>query len=245
MPRHPRFYYPGAVLHVVQRGNNRAPVFASAGDRRFYLACLLRASRTYGVALHAYVLMSNHVHLLASPGHAQALPRMMQALGRSYVGRFNRVYERTGTLWEGRYKATLVDTQSYLFSCLRYIEENPVRAAIVASPADYRWSSHRANAYGARDPLVTLHPLMAALAANDEERCSLYRDLFRQPAPDASIRAIRDATQFEWALGNRAFRETAEALTGRRAARQPKGRPRKKCERGEIVSDPISAESRL
>jgi len=199
----------------------------------------------HGVALHAYVLMSNHVHLLASPNHAQALPRMMQALGRSYVGRFNRVYERTGTLWEGRYKATLVDTQSYLFSCLRYIEENPVRAAIVASPADYRWSSHRANAYGARDPLVTLHPLVAALSANDEERCSLYRDLFRQPAPDTSIRVIRDATQFEWALGDRAFREKVEALTGRRAARRPKGRPRKKCGREEIVSDPIFAESRL
>jgi len=229
MPRHPRFYYPGAVLHVVQRGNNRGPVFASVGDRRFYLACLLRASRMHGVALHAYVLMSNHVHLLASPGHAQALPRMMQALGRSYVGRFNRVYERTGTLWEGRYKATLVDTQSYLFSCLRYIEENPVRAAIVASPADYRWSSHRANACGARDPIVTPHPLVSALAENDVERCRIYRDMFGQPVPDASIRAIRDATQFEWALGNRAFREKAEALTGRQAARQPKGRPRKAC----------------
>ena len=227
MPRHPRFYYPGAVLHVVQRGNDRARVFTRATDYRFYLDCLGEASLTHGVSIHAYVLMSNHVHLLVSPGHAQALPRMMQTLGSRYVSRFNFMHERTGTLWEGRYKATLVDSEVYLFTCLRYIELNPVRAGMVARPADYRWSSHRANAFGDNDPLVTPHPLLLALAPAAEERRDLYRSMFGQSMTEDTINAIRDATQFEWALGGAAFRQRIEANTGRRADRLPMGRPRK------------------
>jgi putative transposase len=116
MPRQPRFYHSGAALHVVQRGNNRAPVFTSVTDRLFYLDCLRDASCKHDVAIHAYVLMNNHVHLLASPGHVWALPRMMQTLGRRYVGWFNFLQQRTGTLWEGRYKASMIDTEAYLFS---------------------------------------------------------------------------------------------------------------------------------
>jgi len=231
MPRQPRFYYPGAVLHVIQRGNDRAPVFTRANEHRFYLDCLRDASRAHDVSIHAYVLMTNHVHLLASPGHAQGLPRMMQTLGRRYVGWFNFLHRRAGTLWEGRYKAALVDTEAYLFDCLRYIELNPVRARMVAAPADYRWSSHRANAWGDNDPVLTSHPLFLSLAARAEERRDIYRRMFGQPVPEGAIKAIRDATQLEWALGDIAFRERAEARTGRRADRLPMGRPRTDGER--------------
>ena len=226
MPRQPRFFYPGAVLHVVQRGNDRAPVFTCANDHRFYLDCLRDASRTHEVSVHAYVLMTNHVHLLASPAHAQALPRMMQTLGRRYVGRFNFLHRRTGTLWEGRYKATLVDTEAYLFCCLRYVELNPVRALMVTAPGDYRWSSHRANAFGDNDPVVTPHPSFLALGPNAEVRRDAYRRMFGQPVPAEAVQAIRDATQFEWALGSVGFRNRVEACTGRRADRLPMGRPR-------------------
>ena len=227
MPRQPRFYCPEAVLHVIQRGNDRAAVFADADDRRFYLNCLEDAACTHRVAIHAYVLMDNHVHLLASPDHAQAMPRMMQSVGRRYVGRFNLLNERTGTLWEGRYKAALVDTDKYLFTCYRYIELNPVRAGMVASPADYRWSSHRANAYGAHDTLITPHPMFAALAECVDERHDIYRRFFGQPLAQDAVQSIRDATQFEWALGDQHFRRRAAQLTGRRGERLPLGRGKK------------------
>jgi putative transposase len=225
MPRQPRFFYSGAVLHVVQRGNNRAPVFTCAADHRFYLDCLRDASRTHEVSIHAYVLMTNHVHILASPAHERALPRMMQSVGRRYVGRFNFVQGRTGTLWEGRYKATLVDTEAYLFSCLRYIELNPVRAHMVAAPGDYRWSSHGANAFGNDDSVITPHPSFLASGSTNEERRDTYRRMFAEPLHAETIQAIRDATQFEWALGDAAFRAVVETRARRRADRLPKGRP--------------------
>jgi len=224
MPRLPRFYFPGAVLHVIQRGNDREPVFAGIHDRRFYLDCLGDAASTHGVAIHAYVLMNNHVHLLASPDHAEAVPKMMQSMGRRYVGRFNFLHERTGTLWEGRYKATLVDDVTYLFSCHRYIELNPVRAGIVVSPADYRWSSYRANACGAPDRIVTAHPMYIALAERPEERHRTYRRLFGEPMSEEVVRAIRDATQFQWVLGDEEFKRRTKQLTERRAERLPRGR---------------------
>jgi putative transposase len=226
MPRQPRFYFPGAVLHIVQRGNDRAPVFTCARDHRFYLDCLRDASRTHDVSIHAYVLMTNHVHMLASPGYAQAVPRMMQSIGRRYVGRFNFLHRRTGTLWEGRYKATLVETEAYLFACQRYIELNPVRALMVLEPADFRWSSHRANAWGGNDPVVTPHPSFLGLAPRAAERREVYRRSFGLPLPEETVKAIRDATQFEWALGGAIFRARVEACTGRRTVRLPMGRRR-------------------
>ena len=224
MPRQPRFYYPGAVLHVIHRGNNRGSVFSGVDDCRFYLRCLEDAARAHGVAIHAYVLMNNHVHLLASPDHAQAVPRMMQTLGRRYVARFNCMHERTGTLWEGRYKAALVDTEAYLFICHRYVELNPVRAGIVTAPSDYRWSSHRANAYGVHDSVVTPHEMFLALAKRADERRDIYRRSFGQPLAQEAVDAIRDAAQFEWALGDEGFRRRAAQLAGRRAERLPLGR---------------------
>jgi putative transposase len=245
MPRQPRFYYPGAVLHVIQRGNDRGDVFTCSNDRRFYLDFLRGASCKHKLQVHAYVLMSNHVHLLVSPQQPHALASTMQALGRSYVGRFNSVHGRTGTLWEGRYRATPVDTEHYLFACYRYIELNPVRAGIALFPHEYRWSSHRANACGDDDAIVTPHASFVALAASMEGRRAAYRAMFEEPLSQVAIDAIRDATHFEWALGEDAFRAKVETLTGRRCARLPTG-PRRGDSSGSFVSDPkLVSESRL
>lgn len=223
MPRQPRFWFEGAVLHVMQRGNNRMPIFVDDADRLYFIGALLDATRRHGAAIHAYVLMSNHVHLLATPRNAAAMPRTMQTVGRRYVGRFNRVHGRSGTLWEGRYKATLVDADAYFFACMRYIESNPVRAGMVRAPRDYRWSSHAANAFGAADALVTVHPAYAALGESLAHRCEAYRSMCGDGTTDDELCAIRDATWFEWALGGEAFRRTVEVRTGRRTARLPMG----------------------
>jgi putative transposase len=223
MPRQPRFWFPGIVLHVVQRGNNRSPVFVGDDDRLRFIDDLTDASRKHGIAVHAYVLMTNHVHLLVSPAHPEAMQRTMQTVGRRYVGRFNHVHSRTGTLWEGRYKAALVDADRYFFACMRYIELNPVRAGMVRVPEDYKWSSHRANALGAPNALLTPHECFAALGPVPELRRDAYRQMFACGIADAELRKIRDAARFEWALGDEAFCRTIEALTGRRAARLPMG----------------------
>lgn len=235
MPRQPRFYFPGVVLHVIQRGNDRHDVFNGSKDHRFYLDCLRDATRRHSVKIHAYVLMTNHVHLLVSPGNADALPLMMQALGRNYVAWFNFLYERSGTLWEGRYKATPVDTDSYLFACYRYIELNPVRAGIAAVAADYRWSSYHANAHGRDDALVSPHEAFTALGLCDEHRRQAYRRMFDEPLATESVDVIRDSIQFEWVLGGPAFRARVETMTGRRSGRLPMGRPRGT---RKVVSDP-------
>jgi putative transposase len=241
MPRQPRFYFPGVVLHAVQRGNNRAACFARPADYRFYLESLRDAARENGVAIHAYVLMTNHVHLLVSPGLPEALPRVMQTLGRRYVGRFNFLYHRTGTLWEGRYKAALVDDDAYLLTCMRYIELNPVRAGMAALPERYRWSSHRANALGMPDPLVSPHAVYRALGLSPLACRTAYSAGFADGLSLQALAAIRDATQYEWALGSKTFRARVARLTGRRTERSPLGRPSKTP--GEVDCDPTSATS--
>ena len=226
MPRLPRFYVPDLPLHVIQRGNDRAPIFGGHDDLRFFRECLLRASREHGVAIHAYVLMTNHVHLLATPGLATSMPKMMQSIGRVYVQYFNGAYRRTGTLWEGRYKAAIVDDERYLLACMRYIEVNPVRAHMVTKPADFPWSSFRANACGKPDDLVRPHPIYLRLGSSPDTRQESYRELFQSSIPEEELRVIRDATQNAWALGSASFRSRIAELC-RRAERLPIGRPRK------------------
>src|SRR5438874_712623 len=164
MARHPRLELPGIPLHVIQRGNNRALCFLADGDRRLYLRCLGDAAARHRCAIHAYVLMSNHVHLLATPSTVGAIAAMMQDMGRRYVRLFNQIHGRSGTLWEGRYKSSLIDSDSYLLTCHRYIELNPVRAGLVEHPLQYRWSSHAHYALGAKNQLITRHTLFDALA---------------------------------------------------------------------------------
>ena len=157
MPRKPRFHLPGVPVHVVQRGNNRQAVFYDEQDYRAYLKWLEEGAERYGCAIHAYVLMTNHVHLLVSPAHGESLGRLMQYLGRYYVLYINHHYGRSGTLWEGRYKASLIQAQDYLLACYRYIELNPVRAGMAKGPGQYRWSSYGYNALGREDRLLTPH----------------------------------------------------------------------------------------
>ncbi|HWQ37265.1 MAG TPA: transposase [Burkholderiales bacterium] len=225
MARLPRFFAEGQPLHIIQRGNNRDRIFAAEPDYLFFLDCLERAAREHDLAIHAYVLMTNHVHLLASPSHEESAPRTLQSLGRRYVQYFNYTYRRTGTLWEGRYRATVIDAEVYLLTCMRYIELNPVRANMVEHPGDYPWSSYRGNALGANDSLLSAHELYRRLGRSAEERRSSYRQLFRSQLSNADVEAIREATNKAWALGTKRFQAKVEALSHRRAAPRPRGRP--------------------
>jgi len=184
MARLPRFFVPDVPLHIIQRGNNRDAIFGRPADFVFLYERLVLAARVHGVSVHAYVLMINHLHLLVTPSLPTSVPKMMQSLGRIYVAYFNGRYGRTGTLWEGRYKAAIVEHESYLLSCMRYIESNPVRARIVESPSEYRWSSFRANACGGVDRLITPHPIYDAMGDSTDARQMAYRDLFGSAVPE-------------------------------------------------------------
>ncbi|MGE4062770.1 MAG: transposase [Rhodospirillaceae bacterium] len=226
MARLGRYFVTGQPLHVIQRGNNKSRIFHTRDDATFFLGWLGDAAERYGLKVHAYVLMPNHIHLLASPDGPQSLPRTMQSVGRRYVRYLNRRMERSGTLWEGRYRATLVDTQAYFMRVARYIELNPVRAAIAPDPGAYRWSSHRANALGQADPLITPHRLYLSLGDGPAEQARAYRALFSQGLSEDALKNIREATNRGWALGDAAFQERMSAAGGRRAKPLAKGRTR-------------------
>ena len=243
MARPSRFLVPGQPQHVIQRGNNRGHVFFGEGDYRFYLECLAEACKRYACDVHAYVLMTNHVHLLVSPRSEAALPKAMQSTGRRYAQFINWRRERTGSLWEGRYRACVVDSETYFLVCSRYIELNPVRAALVARPDEYAWSSFHANANGRPDALVSPHPLYRALGTSRMEQCRAYRTLFDDVIASNDLEHIRAATQKGWPLGDGTFRAGVGASTGRQANPRPRGgkrrgsgRPRKS-----IDSDPIDS----
>lgn len=216
MPRLPRYVLPGLPQHVIQRGNNRSPIFVNDEDYSCFLHYLREASVRHECRIHAWVLMTNHVHLLLTPDAEDSIAKTLQSVGRRYVQYFNTTYQRTGTLWEGRYKATLVDTESYLFTCYRYIELNPVRANMVSHPAEYRWSSYHANALGKDDNLVKFHDRYRALASEPSVRQALYRELFKAHIEDRVLEEIRQSTQRGWALGSERFKDQIEQLIERR-----------------------------
>jgi putative transposase len=201
MPRRPRFVLAGHTLHLIQRGNNRGACFVDDEDRKRYVAALLHASERAHCEIHAYVLMTNHVHLLVTAGDAGAPARMMQGLGRIYVQHFNERYERTGTLWEGRYRSAMIDSETYFLQCSRYVEMNPVRAGLVVTPGEWRWSSFRSNADGQPDALVRRHPVYLALGHTATARREAYRTLFTTPLAPPVVDAIRRATNKGRALG--------------------------------------------
>jgi putative transposase len=227
MARLGRYFLPDQPLHVIQRGNNREPIFYCEDDYVRYCDWLVAASAANGCSIHAYVLMTNHVHLLVTPKRADGLPRMMQSLGRRYVRHVNATYRRTGTLWEGRYRAAPIDSDAYFLACCRYIELNPVRAGMVGHPREYSWSSYRAHAHGAVDALVRVHPLYLALATAAGERQRAYRALFRSSLEASFVDALRAATNGGWALGNARFKQRIARALERRVAPLPRGRPRK------------------
>lgn len=227
MPRRPRIFLPETPLHIVQRGHNRQPCFYSDDDYQAYLGWLGEALRQTGCALHAYVLMTNHVHLLLTPSTDSSVAQLMVSLGRRYVQHVNRSYGRSGTLWEGRYRASPVQAEHYLLLCQRYIELNPVRAGMVRDPAAYRWSSYRAHALGIEDQLVTPHALYNAIAETAQERQQSYRALFRNELGERLMSEIRLTLQQNQPLGNQRFFETIAQVTGQRREAKPRGRPHK------------------
>jgi putative transposase len=227
MARLGRYFLPDQPLHVIQRGNNRGAIFFAVEDYAGYHDWLAEAAGRYFCRVHAYVLMTNHVHLLVTPQDEDSLPRMMQSLGRRYVRHVNGLYRRSGTLWEGRYRAAPIDSEAYFLACCRYIELNPVRAGMVDHPRAYRWSSYRAHADGAADALLSEHAIYRALGRGGEARRKEYRALFRGALDGAFVAALRAATNGGWALGDARFaRQIADAV-GRRAAKLAPGRPSK------------------
>jgi putative transposase len=215
----------GVPQHVIQRGNNRQICFVSDEDRAAYVGWLKEYSKKYRVAIHAWVLMTNHVHLLCTPMQAGSVSQLMQSLGRSYVRYFNQTYQRSGTLWEGRYKASLVQTEQYLLEVYRYIELNPVRAGMVSDPADFQWSSYQCNALGRSSELLTPHDVYLTLGQNEQSRQSCYRGLFSARFDDKLLSEIRHCVQRNLAIGHERFKEQIEQLTGRRVSARSRGRP--------------------
>jgi len=212
MARPKRMYLSGCTYHVVHRGNNRQRIFSRPIDNIRYQDYLMDALLRYGVFCHAYVLMPNHVHLLLSPGSSIGVSRLMSLVGNRYVQYFNRRYERTGTLWEGRHYSCLVASDDYLWACYRYIEMNPVRSELVQHPAGYYWSSFACNAQGVRSELVTPHPAYLGLGSDDNQRALAYRRMFEADRRIDSFDLIRDATRSGLCLGGRG--EAARQLPG-------------------------------
>lgn len=227
MPRQPRICPPGYPVHVVQRGNNRQVCFTSDSDRKAYANWLREACEKFAVDVHAWVFMTNHVHLLMTPKFSDSISRCMQSLGRHYVRYFNRRYRRSGTLCEGRFKSSIVQSERYYLACQRYIELNPVRAGMVADPANYSWSSYRAHAFDQKAALWTPHPEYLALGTTAKSRTAAYRQLFAKQLSRKIIIDIRKALNTGLVFGNDRFREQIETLTGVRQhhlQRGPKSR---------------------
>ena len=227
MPRKPRFFLPDVPTHVVQRGHSREPVFFEDGDYIAYLTWLTEAADRYECAIHAYVLMTNHIHILATPKDKQGISLAMQYIGRRYVPYINDTYGTSGSIWEGRYKASLIHDEQYLLTCMRYIELNPVRAKVTKTPGHYRWSSYRANAQGKNDKLITPHSLYLALGRTRTSRLEAYKALSKGHIDVENIREIRAAWQTGTPLGNAHFKKKIERKLKSKVGQARRGRPSK------------------
>ena len=227
MARLPRLVVPGQPHHIIQRGNDRRLIFGDDSDYEAFLGWLREASRRFRVAIHAYVLMPNHLHLLATPVDDVGLGRMMQWVGRHYVPYFNHKNDRVGTLWQGRYKTTVIDSEQYFLICSRYIELNPVRAGLLSDPQQYRWSSYAHHVGAHPDPLITDHALYWALGNTPFAREAAYRDLAQQALTSEQMTALSEATLKGWALGSERFKAHLERQTERRVRPAKRGRPHK------------------
>jgi len=225
MPRRARLVIPEIPLHITQRGVNRCAVFLDSDDRAHYLRLLSSITKDQGADIHAYVLMGNHVHLLLTPQTTGSASAAMRRLGQCYVQAFNRKYGRTGTLWEGRFKSCLVDTEAYLLSVYRYIELNPVRAAIAVAPERYFWSSAQGNLGIRLDHVLTPHPVFLALSADNAKRAEIYAGWLKQGTCQEDLAAIRAYLGQEKALGSSRFQAMVERTLGRSASWCPRGRP--------------------
>ncbi|MFL0810702.1 MAG: transposase [Agarilytica sp.] len=226
MPRRARMYLAGVPYHIVQRGNNREPCFFAVEDYQFYLELLTELLPKYGVALHAYVLMTNHVHLLMTPNDSESISRLTRVLGSRYAFYINKTYKRTGTLWEGRHKSSAVDTENHLLKCYRYIELNPVAANMIERPEEYRWSSYGVNAWGDDSKVVVFHDEYLRLGRSKKERLANYRGLFRASLSGEDLDSIRKAAHYCQPLGDSRFCEKIASRSGVSLGQMNRGRPR-------------------
>jgi putative transposase len=227
MARLARLSVPGHPYHIFQRGNNRQVIFSTPTDRQLFLDLLCEACSKFAVALHAYVLMDNHFHLLATPESSDSLPRMMQAVGRSYVRYYNHSQGRSGTLWEGRYRSALMQSDNYLLSCMVYIDLNPVRSGLAMHAQEYAWSSHAHYAGLRADKSISAHPSIWALGNTPFARESRYRELVQTGVSMHQQMALTQSVLGGWALGENAFLQKLQMTTARRLSRAPPGRPRR------------------
>ena len=225
MPRRSRLSLPGIPWHIIQRGNNRTACFFAEADYRRYLDALTEQADRFNCAVHAYVLMTNHVHLLLTPFEEGSASLVMKHLGQRYVQTINRTYRRSGTLWEGRFRSCLAQSEEYVLACYRYIEMNPVRAGMVAHPRDYRWSSYRANGEAANDALISFHEEYLRLGADEGERRARYRQFFASKLDPETVDQIRTATNGGFALGAAQFTDQIAKALRRRVVRAKAGRP--------------------
>jgi putative transposase len=230
MARLPRYVVPGQPQHIIQRGNNRQVIFAAEADYQFFRDALIEAAKQHGLIVHAYVWMTNHIHLLATPLFEHSISKVFQSVGRKYVQYFNFTYKRSGTLWEGRYRATVVDSERYLLTVMRYIELNPVRAGMCQHPAEYPWSSYAFNALGIvglNTQWLQQHEEYLRLGVNAVERQTGYQALFNAEIAKDDLINIRESTHKGWALGSDKFKATIELLSNRQVASKGVGRPKK------------------
>ncbi|WP_423820570.1 transposase [Salinisphaera sp. SPP-AMP-43] len=227
MPRRPRVMLPQVPVHVIQRGNNRQACFYSDDDYHFYLEWLQKYAESEGCVVHAYALMTNHVHLLLTAKASGGVGQLMKRVGQRYVQYINRTYRRSGTLWEGRFRSCLTQEEHYVMGCYRYIELNPVRAGMVEHPAEYTWSSYRVNGQGEKSRLIKPHSLYDALGRTPAERQAAYRELFRYELDPGLVDEIRKATNGNYVLGSDRFEAEIAAALGRRVSRGKSGRPKK------------------
>lgn len=227
MARLARLYVPDQPQLVILRGLEQQPAFIDEQDYQLFIECLRTASRDHHLAIHAYALMPGAVHLLVTPRDEASLPKAMQAVGRRYVAHFNRRYARRGTLWEGRYRATVIEGQQYFLLASRVVELAPLRADLVAVPQDFRWSSYRHHIGTTLDGLITDHPLYWSLGNTPFERQHAYTELFDQPLDERETQRLLQATLKGWVLGSETYREWAGRAANRRVSPLPRGRPRK------------------
>ena len=226
MPRRKRMYLPGFPYHIVQRGNNREACFVKPENYQFYLKLWKDCAKRYGVVVHAYCLMTNHIHFLVTPENPDSISRAMSVIGSRYAYHFNKVYKRTGTVWEGRHKSSLIQSDRYLLACYRYIELNPVVAGMVRKPEEYKWSSFLANAWGKKTSLVA-HEEYLNLGTTTDARCHAYRELFRTQLSENDLHVIERASEYSCPVGDDRFSRNVEKQYGIKLGQSSRGRPKK------------------
>ena len=227
MARLPRLVVPNQPHHLIQSGIDRQAIFRAPEDYSAFLGWLREAARQFKVAIHAYVLMPNHLHLLASPADATGLGRMMQWVGRHYVPYFNAKYQRVGTLWQGRYRATVIDAEKYFLPCSRYIELNPVRSGLADAPSEYPWSSFAHHTGARSDPLITDHLIYWGLGNTPFEREAAYQKIMEHSPADEEVNLLTESVLKGWALGSEKFKSALEKQAKRRVSPARRGRPPK------------------